>query len=290
MAYPQPSSNAYAVKGYEYFRLNTLLASAGDIYESDQSGLGFAIGPDSDISNVSVNYFDDQVTNFINQIDVTGRRSFVGRVDSNPRSSYTPANRPARVLIAPNELWNPLFFPIVQGFTRATSTQILEIPRLDVVQYFGQQPSGVVPQRNDKEWFYSLINTPSVANGYALVTIPYYGRRYAKIMFMNPVLANAFDVLLYGVDLRQQIADGSSDPGDTGEFTPLLPATGWTGFNPGVQIIVDSGATPAAPNTSIVTTGGMFDLLMFAARKTGGAGGAQPFGLKIITSDIPGGR
>ena len=68
MSYPQPNADQYAINGYQYFRLNTLLSSPGDIYESAQSALAIALGPESDISRVAVAYYDDQVpTTFTNQ-------------------------------------------------------------------------------------------------------------------------------------------------------------------------------------------------------------------------------
>ena len=75
MSYPQPSADQYAIKGYQFFRLNTLLTSPGDIYQSQQSGHAFAIGPESDISNVNVAYFDDQVPNFMAQTVISPQRA-----------------------------------------------------------------------------------------------------------------------------------------------------------------------------------------------------------------------
>lgn len=290
MSYPQPDANKYAANGYEYFRLNTLIASAGDIYESEQSGLGLAIGPDSDIANVGVNYFDQQVENFIQQVNVSHSRSFVGRVDANNNKTYAPAERPARVLIWPDDRWNPDFFPFFDGtYSDVSSTQILETPRLDVVQYFTEVPS-LVPYRNDKTWFYQTIATPG-SGGYAFVTIPYYGRRYAKILFGNQILAHSFDMVIYGVDLQQQKLQAGGGIGDVGQFTSLLPATGYTSLIDAVQVIVKNGKTPAAPLTSAVNDGGMFDLLTVGVRThtSGSTGAPQEFNLKIITSDVPGG-
>jgi hypothetical protein len=292
MAYPQQFASKYQANGFKYWRLNTLLASAGDIYESDESGLGFVIGPDSDIANVGISYFDEQQPNFMGQFNVTQKRSFVGLVPANVNDgTYPPSNRPARILIYPQNRWNPDFWPGSEGFTRGQDQQILVTPRLDVLQYFQNEPSGIVPTRNDKEWFFSELVTPSIAQRYLCVTLPYYGRRYAKIEFMNPSTDTTFDLQLFGVDLRQQIADGSSDPGDTGNFTPLITRTDFDHVNFSLQIIVDSGKTlTGAFDADAVYTGGMFDMLMFCARTTPPTVDGQTFALKVIMSDEPGGQ
>jgi hypothetical protein len=243
VSYPQPDANKYAANGYDFFRLNTLLASGGDIYESEQSGLALAIGPDSDIANVGINYFDQQVTNFLAELHVSHSRSFVSRVDANNDKVYAPAQRPGRVFIWPDDRWNPSFFPFVDGtYLPASSTQILETPRLDVIQYFTNPPS-LVPLRNDKTWFYQTIATPG-SGGYAFVTIPYYGRRYAKILFGNQILAHSFDMVVYGVDLQQQKLQGGGGIGDVGQFTPLIPFSAYHGLIDSVQVIVKNGASP----------------------------------------------
>ena len=44
MSFPQPSSIAPIIGGKEFWRLKTQLLSAGDLYESEVSALGFAMG------------------------------------------------------------------------------------------------------------------------------------------------------------------------------------------------------------------------------------------------------
>lgn len=285
MAYPQPDATKYAIKGYEYFRLNTLLASAGDIYESEQSALAFALGPDSDIANVGINYFDEQVPNALNQVFISKNRSFVGRIDANAENgTYQPSGRPARIFIWPNDRWNPLFVLGDVG-----DTQILETPQLDVIQYFQPQPSGIVPGRNDKIWFYQTIATPGGDN-YAYVIVPYYGRRYAKVMFENLNVAEAFDVKAFGVELQQQQVAGGGGAGDVAITTPLVASAPYSNVTTPVQIIVKNGASPTAPTMSTQADGGMFDLLAIGVRSHGGGGAAvQNFCLKIVTSDNVGG-
>ena len=97
MSYPQPDSNQYAIKGYQFFRLNTLLTSPGDIYESAQSGHSIAIGPESDLANINVAYFDDQVETFMQRTTISPLRAFVGRIDARNDAVTAPVERRARL-------------------------------------------------------------------------------------------------------------------------------------------------------------------------------------------------
>src|SRR5690348_7452464 len=95
----QPNSDQSCLKGYDFFRLNTLLSCPGDIYESKQSGRAFMLGPESDIANVGVTYFDDQKTpTFVSQFVLTPQRPWSGRIDARNEVGYMPANRPGRLL------------------------------------------------------------------------------------------------------------------------------------------------------------------------------------------------
>lgn len=297
MAFPQPDADKYAIDGYKFFRLNTLLASPGDMYESAQSAHALAIGPDSDIASVVVNYFDQLQPGNINELLVTQNRSYVGLVNANNLSQYTPSNRPAKILIWPNDLWNPQYFPFFTGSERDDgSTQILEVPRLDIIEYF--QPQGsLVPKRNDKEWFYQTVTTPTLASAKAYVTIPYYGRRYAKILFQAEAAA-FMDIDIYGVDLQQQAQVdaglGTVSVGNVGIGTSLT-GTGTSKYHNlhEFQFIINDGinaADPLAPTPAEQARfGGMFDLLTIAVSGHGSLDRGQNFLLKIITSDIPGG-
>lgn len=301
MGYPQPDADQYAINGYDFFRLNTLLASPGDIYESAQGGHALAIGPDSDIASVIVNYFDQQNDTRLNELVISQNRSFVSRIDANNLGTYLPAARPAKVLIWPNDLWNPEFFPFFTGNERSDgSTQILEVPRLDVIEYFQPQES-LVPKRSDKTWFYQTVTTPLAGGGSpspsAFITIPYYGRRYAKIRLAQHTGSSAkFDFRVYGVDLEQQ---AQIDPGlgvisigNVGLGTLLTEVTAYQNVA-NVQFIVNDGSNPLVPagaqTTADITRGGMFDLLTIMVSGHGSLDRGQSFFLKIITSDEPGG-
>lgn len=181
MSYPQANADDSVVKGSKFFRLNTLLASPGDIYESSQGANAMAIGPDSDISEVLVAYPDPTQPTGINQLVVSNTRSMVGLVPvNNTGQAYLPANRPGKIYMSPNNLWNPDFMKPDTG----TFTHLLETPRLDVIQYFQPQAS-LVPQRRDKTYTYQSVVVPDGDGSIARITVPFYGRKYASITILH---------------------------------------------------------------------------------------------------------
>lgn len=291
MGYPQPSSNAYAVKGYQFFRLNTLLATPGDIYESEQGGLAVALGPDSDIARVQVSYFDDQAPDFFNQVTISNDRSFVGRIDANLDGTYTPANRPARILIAPLDLWNPQFEPPNTVF-HTGDTHLLITPRLDVIEYLSEPPAGLVPQRSDKVFSFPevpivdpFVTPPTVPQ--AFITVPYYGRKFGnyKVALAGDEDALArFELTVWGITLQTTTTSSISLAYTTNFIAGGGGSiTAQTKYEGSIKALVN----PADANN---LGGGMYDFVMFQIKSTVVAHPiAKPFFFEFTTSDTPAG-
>lgn len=259
MTYPQPSSEKYVTGGYEYFRLNTLLSSPGDIYESLVSGLGMALGPQSDIANVNVAYFDSQAApTFMNFTVVSPGRSFVGRLDARNELVYTPAGRPGRVLLWSDDLYDPNYRPRAAG-----DEDLIEFiaPRLDVIQYFANQPS-LVPARQDKSYLFQ--NYILGAGGTLYLVVPYYGRKFAYVNFTNRDTVVPITIGYFG--LNYAITDDFSANPYHQEVPIRAPAA------------VAAGATISERVTAAAV--GMFDALVFSIN------GAGPAPLKIVVSDV----
>jgi len=184
MSYPQPDSNASVLGGQNFFRINTMLQGPGDIYESDQGSLAVALGPDSDIANVNVYYFDELVASRVNSLQISPDRSFVGLLAAHPTENYPVVNLPGRVLIAPADQFDSSFRPATFNFTVGVGDVIdFVTPVLDVIQYFSQPPS-LIPQRSDKEYEFESIQQSAALCTYWLV-VPAYGRKYASFNFRN---------------------------------------------------------------------------------------------------------
>jgi len=201
MSYPQPSSNAAVLGGSDFFRLNTRLVSPGDIYESEQGSHAFAIGPDSDIANVNVFYYDPASPASMNTFQISPDRSFVGTVNSRVTENYqTPSPIPGRVLFAPADLYNPFYRPTALGYSNVNDSISFITPILDVVQYFTPLPS-IVPQRIDKTYEIERVEARGNAgNGVGWIVVPAWGRKSGTFLFKNCYTVD-LDVTLYGVKL-----------------------------------------------------------------------------------------
>ena len=263
MTYPQPDANQYAIKGYQFFRLNTLLTSPGDIYQSQQSGHAFAVGPESDIANVNIAYFDDQIPNFMAQTVISPQRAFTGRIDSRNDSRFAPAARPGVILFWANDLYDPNYLPnaLPARFNALTDAIQFVAPRLDVIEYFKPQDS-LGPARENKEFVFQ--NYPVTLGKFYLV-VPYYGRKYCYIEFTNrdQVTANTFGIVGVNYAITQDVFLGLTPYHQ--ERTLLAPAA--VAANGQVQKILTASVD------------GMFDALVFNFT------GAGPAPLRIIMSD-----
>lgn len=182
MSYPQPNSNQFATNGGGFFRLNTPLVSDGDIYESEQGAHGFAIGPDSDISRVTIAYFDPQQPQRQSLITVSPGRPFPGFVQAaNSEGLYVPSNRPGRILMWPTDIFNAQFQPEQGGI--GTGRVDIEAPVLDIIEYFSPGPA--TPGRIDKTYYMEIIPWQDGEGWYWV--IPFYGRKYASVGFSYPL-------------------------------------------------------------------------------------------------------
>lgn len=261
MTFPQPEATPYAVNNYGFFRLNTPLSSPGDIYESDQSGHAFCVGPNSDIANVNMAYFDDQVPTFMQFITLSPTRSITGLINARNDAKYAPAQRPGRILFWSDDIYDPNFRP--RAAVAGDAVQFVP-PLIDIIQYFTPLAS-VVPPRINKEFVFQNYVVPG---GQTLfIVLPYYGRRYAFVDFTNRnnVSPNTFGVS--GVNYA--ITDDSSGNPYHQETTLLAAAA----------------VAPGASARKIIraSTDGMFDALVFSLTN----GGPAPLRVDVADQDGP---
>lgn len=280
MTYPQPNANQYAANGYQFFRLNTLLQSSGDIYESEQSGLALALGPESDIAKVGVSYFDDQADNFMGQTVITPDRSFVGRVDSNLNGFYTPAQRPGRILIYPQDLWNSQYIPT--GWETG-NTSIVVTPRLDVIEYFANQQS-LIQKRNDKVFRFQDLTVDDTVAGIVYVTVPFYGRKFANFKAHVPADANGAAGL--AIEVRGVTVEIIDDNSGFNQYDTFLWGGSGTVTNQRIyQNVIKAGTVDTTSTTNF--KGGMYDLLTFKLTSSEVTPLDKPVFLEVIVSDTP---
>lgn len=177
MTYPQPSANEAVVDGRDSFRLLTQLVSPGDIYQSEQSGFAFALGPQSDLSRINVDYFDNNVAGSMQRVVLGTRTPYTGIIQARNETTYEAATNAGRPPVPGHILFSPA--NLVPKIVQSASQQVFA-PVLDVIQYL-QPPSGTLPQvRNDKDYFFNDFPT---AGGAYSIFLPFYGRVFADIRF-----------------------------------------------------------------------------------------------------------
>lgn len=187
MAYPQISADVSLLQGLPFFRLNEAIVSPGDIYESTQGAQAFALGPDSDISQVVIVYYDPTLgPTFMNRLTLGPDRSLASLIAADNLSVYQPVinsadpqnQRPGRILIYPAEIFDPTFRP--QNAAGADTVAFIQ-PHLDVIQFF-KNPGALSSRRTDRVFFFPLLPAPPNAGAnVAYMVVPYYGRKYAHI-------------------------------------------------------------------------------------------------------------
>ena len=196
MTFPQTLPGTAVLRGQDLWRLFTQVESSGDIYESEATGLAFAIGPQSDISCVTLTYFRPDTPQTSEILEVTTDRPHIGRIDART-AQYTTGDR-ARILVAPDELIpQESFRP--RGFTDG-DTLVREPILLDFFQYLTEPPA-LIPQRTDRLHYYQAITFPDAPNQTVWYLLPYYGRRYASITFAAEEGNIDFELTVLGVQI-----------------------------------------------------------------------------------------
>ena len=281
IVYRNPNANAYVASNFSFFRLKQPLASAGDIFESEQGANAFALGPDSDISLATIAYFDPQSTppySFFNPppqtnmstLTVSPQRTFVASVAApNKEGQYVPANVPGRILIWPTEIYTPNWRP--PGFNVVQDRIVFEPPIIDILQFFGT-PQSLVAPRTDKTYYYDRLIF-GVDDCY--VAIPFYGRRYASISMENTSGTDNFSVSVGGVNFRISETDASVN---------ALLATFTLGFGESITRVIrcdyDSRIGEAPPLTN--SNAGLFDYLILQFSPVAGTPNVN---LRVVVSD-----
>lgn len=222
MTFPQPDSNSPTIQSQGFFRLNQTLVSPGDTYQSEQSGVAYAVGPDSDIARIQVNYYDPSLApTFMNQVIVSNRAPFVGLIAARNDQNYQPSNVQGRVLFSPADLVPNL---PAYSFGGAASHGVMVLPPvMDIIQFFDMPEGGIPTQRNDRQYALDLTNPGGGAGSFAL-WVPCYGRNLYQV--------TSFDEFSTGADLAIDGLNFGNDDFANPMTTPLKTATAvGTSFN-----------------------------------------------------------
>lgn len=203
------------LRSQEYFRLKTVLQSPGDIFELDESTRAIYIGPDSDVAEAQVTYFNPDATNALETAVVSVNGPFVGRLDSLPKTDVASTGQKARILISPVDLVSNSYVPPVTAAQRTMNVPTV----LDVMCALKTLPD-IPSVRADRTLRYPGVpyNTVGVApnDGSTDLIVPIYGRRLVSIC----AVGNGIGVTLSLVNL---IPGTNTVPRPLGSF--FIPAT-----------------------------------------------------------------
>ena len=190
----------------EVYRINQPLRTAGDVFELDGSCRALVIGPQSDIANYNVDYYDTQASNRISRLGLSAGAPRIGRLDAYGELHF-PAlvgSPSAPIIVTPGDLYIDSYTP--RGFNENTELIYFEPPYVDLVAMFDAPGSLATAVRANKIYRYGSIFT------YGLFTdvwylVPVYGRRLVTVAMRNsdPVITIDYSIEL----VRMVIGQGS---------------------------------------------------------------------------------
>ena len=181
-----PAENA-VLRSQEFYRLKQIVQSPGDIYEIDESTKAIYIGPDSDIGEILLTYFNPESPLAIETAKIAVNGPFVGRVDALLQTRIPSTGQPARLLVSPVDIVDNAYTPPASlAFRRFNIPAII-----DMIAALKELPA--IPEtRADRTLRLSSVPyeadpvAPPADDGSTDILIPIYGRRMATIqVFAN---------------------------------------------------------------------------------------------------------
>lgn len=181
------SSNA-VIDGKEFFRIHQELQSSGDVFELDASANAIYVGPNSDIAEMLVTYFDKRQPTGLAQARIAPGSPLVFRVDASNVETVPSTGQKARILISPVDLIDNNY--TVSGVQPAAYIRIK--PKIDVIQSLTPEAS-LPSERSDFTFRSSAITfgpgTASVDR--VILVFPVYSRRLITATVSVPLNASA---------------------------------------------------------------------------------------------------
>lgn len=241
----QNNADNAVIRGQEYYRLKQTIDSPGDIFEVDQSTRAIYIGPDSDISEVRVTYYDPESPTGLSTADVSINGPFVGRIDSLLATKIPVTGQKARILVSPVDIVDNTYRRTLTG--PFANFREFNVPaKLDLMCALKTLPS--IPQvRADRTLRFPNtpyeISAPSGSGGTDLI-IPIYGRRMVSVQ----VVAAAFVGYAMDFYLVALQPGATPEPAFLGSLDPVLSAS--------VGITQTAVIRASSDTRSFVTSGG----------------------------------
>lgn len=197
------------IRGQEYFRLKQVVQSPGDIYELNESTRAVYIGPDSDIAEARITYYNPSESLGLETADISVNGPFVGRVDALLATSVPSTAQPARILAQPVDIVNNAYRrPNTMVGQGPDTNRRFNIPTsIDLICALKTLPS--IPQvRADKTFRFPNVpygrGNPALGAAATDLVIPIYGRRMITCQFVSgPLITYRVDFFLVALQPGQ---------------------------------------------------------------------------------------
>lgn len=212
-------------RSQEYFRLKRTLQSPGDIFELDESSRAIYIGPDSDVGEVQITYFNPDEPLDLETAVVSVNGPFVGRVDTLLATKVSSTGQPARILVNAVDIVDNAYAP-----AGSLALRRFNVPtKIDLMVALQELPD-IPAVRADRTLRFSQVPFDEAGSGggddgSTDLLIPIYGRRMATVQ----VIGNGINVQFYLVTLQPGSTTVPRSLGKmniiiTGPVTPVVGA------------------------------------------------------------------
>lgn len=284
---PNGASRA-VLAGQNYYRIKREIQSPGDVFEIDVSAAAMYIGPDSDIAEARVTYYDPQAPNELQTFDVGLGGPLVERVISSPGDVVSSTGMPATTLVSPADVVNNAYErPAVSPFV--PQRRINFPAEIDFIASLSPPPS-IPITRADKT--FRIPNVPFEdsgvvpSDGSTDLVVPIYGRRFVSVQAVVPVgVGVTFSYFLAALQPGQNTAPNgvgsisrSAISIQTVEAAVLLASRDYTN-------LVDSGGNITFFPTTAQGPKGLADLLIINVADNGSPPGTHEIDFFIKVSD-----
>jgi hypothetical protein len=197
------------LRSQEFFRLKRVIQSPGDIFELNASTKAIYIGPDSDIGEIEVTYFNPDEPLGLETAKVSVNGPFVGRLDSSVVTQVSSTHQPARILVTPVDIVdNNYADPSSFALRRFNIPAVLDV-------MFSLKPLPDIPSvRADRTLrfprvpFNETATDPMTDDGSTDLIIPIYGRRMVTVTVISliaPLVTFGLVTLQPGVPTQQRV-------------------------------------------------------------------------------------
>jgi hypothetical protein len=203
-------SDTAVLNGGSFYRLKQTLQSPGDIFEIDSSAAAVYVGPDSDLTEYRLTYYDEQQPNELQTADISVNGPFVGQLASLLDTTITATGQKARILANAIDLYQPGFIRVFPTIGNAART-VMVPPQVDLIWSFTPDIPDVPNVRADRTFRFTRVpfDDETTAGGTDIL-IPAYGRRSITVQVQQAALGAQTFIDFYKIIFRPGLTASQS--------------------------------------------------------------------------------